>query len=362
MVALRVIGWRDDDAPQTKLGAELPAEARLKLREYYEQKMLPARRLRNSIRTIESDLVCIGRWERCGTAKPKRWSKDDWGKPRSEVLQGEPISDPPIGLVTDEDLTDFVTVLGQRYSAKTVQTTVTTLSVMFNHAGPQGPRHRHAQDVLLRCPAFPSMSVPIAKKFIPTAQTVKQLLHGSSLLPSRWQPLGRALVLLFAALGIRPRDVCRLTSDAFDAAAGQLCWTARKTEKHKPFPVVCPLPQCVVTALTKLQRHPVSKKLLLCSYPLALKLWRAMLKRAGLMETRKDAKGRKFLVVSMASLRKYCNDRLNAIRPGAGDWVLGHAVSGQSKVNHEHYSECYVAPDWVRLALLSSEFAACLEP
>lgn len=359
--AFRVVGWRDE-APTTQqqLGAELPTEARLRLRDYYEQAMLPARRLKNSPRTIESDLVCIGRWERCAHSKPKKWVKDEWNKPRAELLQGEPIKDPPIGLVTDEDLTEFVTALGRQLSAKTVQTTVRTLSVIFNHAGPQGPRHRHARDVLLRCPAFPTMSLPIAKKFIPQPATIQALLRASSSLPSRLQPLGRALVLVLASLGIRPRDVCELTKSAFNTAAGELSWVARKTERHKPHPVVCPLPACVANALTELLANPVSRKRLLCSYPMAVKVWRKLLRAAGLTEKRTDSRGRKFPLCSMASLRKYCNTRLNGIRQGAGDWVLGHAIQGQSQVNHEHYSECYVAPDWVRDALLSPQFEACL--
>jgi len=139
-----------------------------------------------------------------------------------------------------------------------------------------------------------------------------------------------------------------------------LMWTARKTERHRPYPVVCPLPACVATAFTDLLSAPVSQTRLLCSYPLALKIWRRLLRASGLTEKRTDAMGRRIRVVSMSSLRKFCNDRLNSIRPGAGDWVLGHAIAGQSKVNHEHYSECYVAPDWVRAALLSPTFSSFL--
>lgn len=352
---LRVFGADVERIPTT-FGTELPQLAQLTLRQYYETQIYPAKTLCRAKSTISSDLTCIKRWEQYGWTHAKKWSLDkEWGKPTFRTIKGpddQPIvlKNPPIGLIVSADLTAFVATLLQHHEVETVRTTVRTLSVIINHAGPCGPRHRHAMDVLLKCPAFPEVATQLKKKFIPNANHVRKLLDAAQTFKGA-SPRVTALVLLLSTYGIRSRDVCRLTWDNISEDLSEIQWTARKTERHRPYPMLAPLAPHVAQALSVLKRQP--GKPLFWSYSYLVRIWRVLVRRAGYPETKTDSKGKKVLIFSAKTLRRYANDRLNAVRIGAGNWILGHAVDAKQRINHAHYSEVYEAPDWVRAAMMS---------
>lgn len=326
---------------------ELPPAGDLSLAEYYARHILPARRLSRSKRTLADDQTALKRWREYGTGRRTRWDVDSWGRLAAES-HGPRIPDPSIAYVTDSDLVDFVSALFDSGLARaTVALTCRHLAAIFSHAWGDG------SGALLKRPRFPDLPAAAAKrKWIPSADDVSKVFRAAL---AEGEPQLAALVMLAALFGLRPEDLAALRWEQnLNGELSEICWTPAKTVRHRPEPMVCPVPDCLRGLLERI-RKPSGR--LFWSQVTNLRRWRALVRGAGFQEIERDSVGRKYLRFSLKTLRRFANARANAIRAGAGNWILGHGVTAGQRINHLHYSDCYQCPDWVAAVLNSEELA-----
>jgi len=186
-----------------------------------------------------------------------------------------------------------------------------------------------------------------AQLYIPPVDRVAQLFAVCGQLGQRRGAIGRGIIALQSFFGLRPEDLAALTWHEC-IRDGNLIWLPQKTKKHRPFPMIAPLPATVVQQLDQLQRR---KGAVFNEAKANRQVWNDLLDICGFTETTTDSEGRSSRVFTLATMRKFCNAQLNSVKAGAGEWIVGHSVSNGSKVNHRHYSDVYQAPDWVVAAM-----------
>lgn len=344
MVALRLFQHDDDDESERWPVGNLPAGAERTLAEYYVEEMLPERRLALAPKTLESDRTALARWEAFSRSIPKVWGVDDWGRRTWSVEGSASLTDPPIGYLVDSDLVAFVAAMvSSGLKAGTVGITLRHLKTMLAHA------YRDGDGCLLRLPKFPRQSTATGRKWIPKPEDVSSVFRAAGRLSSEAAPV-RALIVLGGVYGMRPEDLCGLRwESAFSADLSRLTWTAEKTKRTRPEPMECPVPDWIRAFLEPIRKRSglVFKR----TYEVQ-RLWRYRLAPLADLQTGStDSNGRSYLQFTLKSLRKFANARANGIRQGAGNWLLGHAASKDQTVNARHYSDCFVAPDFVVEAL-----------
>jgi integrase len=361
----------DTDTDSFQPGGDLPQLARLTVRQYYDQQWLPAHRSALEPTTISTDRTSLSRWEKFGGAWCKRWQFNRWHKFEAcydldRDQQRIWSSSPPIGMIADADLLEFVERLQQSgLSPASVDQTERTLSKIFAYAGPR-ERGNRGQDTLIVRPAFPKRdAVPwTAHRFL-TVGEISQLYRGaaridriSQRIPDRSiSDLACALVVFLANYGLRPIDVCRLQWDrniCHNASVLRFC--AKKTEKQKPAQVVMPVNHVTRLHLLKIRQSGRAEVFFRPNQlRLLRKLWHRIVEESGVeITTRSDAANKDYIEPSLKSMRRYCGDTLNGHCPqGSGSWVLGHAIPSISKVTARHYNRVFEVPDFVRKALFS---------
>lgn len=300
------------------------------LRGYYDHFMAEARRLKSgrgkmSANTLQKDRQALNRWERYTLP-------DDWPKrgPKWEGLV--------IGVADEEDLEDFFIRARGGLAVNTVKSTWNHLRVIFNHAWHNGVLSKHLTPEALE-----------TEKGVVNVYSDDQLERAYRAFSDRVD-LQVAFVIAVCC-GPRTEDVFGLRWDGInlDGRDGPMLeFTARKTRKEQAIP----LSEAVVRQIARLPRvgeylfdgltepgnvHPERS--------------RASRERNADIRSRLAAVGINFAKPFQAA-RATCNERLESHKQGVGQFVLGHALTLNSR--------SYRKPDkMVRDAIESAPLPPC---
>jgi integrase len=358
---------------------DLPERARMTVREYYESELVESRR-RLSKNQQSLDRTTLNRWEKYGGAwsgswafsdRYRRWEVDfDLDSAGSRVW----LPNPAIGRVTDEALGMFARSFRLAGRAiKTVDQSVRILDYIFGQAAPRDSGSKRGRDDLLRRPVFPDgwelekLEELSRNEFdedeLPAVYVspddVSALYRGAlnvhrvtQRLPTRpLAALGTALVVFQANYGLRTSDLLRIQWEKnIDAKATELRYRPKKTSSKR---IVLPINPVTAEHLLRSRKRGVPEVF----YPvksarLLLKHWRRIVEASGLpWEWRFDCLGKRYFEPALYSMRSYCATALDGYSPGAGSYVVGHAVPGIKRVTAEHYHNRNEIPDFVRRAL-----------
>lgn len=350
MVALKL--FQDDDYKQTEHNWNLPAGAERTLEAYYREEMLAARQLALSAKTLETDRTALRRWIRFSSSAPKTWSLDEWGRRSWSLVDstGTSLPDPPIGFIVDADLVSFVaSMTAEGLKPATVAVTIRHLKGILSHAFQDG------DGCLLKLPKFPRLMAATPRKWIPKPDDISNAYQAAGKLGAA-AAMVRALIVLGGVYGLRPGDLCGLRWETnFPRDLSRIQWTPSKTIRSRSEPMDCPVPEWIRERLRAIRKPYglVFRRTYECQ-----RLWRDRLAPlAEIPQTATDAGGRSYLRFSMKSLRRFANSRANGITMGAGNWLLGHAVAKDQRTNARHYSDAFVAPDFVVSVLEDSRLS-----
>ena len=310
-----------------------------------------------------------GRWEQYGQSELKIWEKDPWDRlswrPLSSTGERQTVTDPPIGIVIDDDLSMFQERLQQvGFPNTTINSTRNHLLPIFNHAAPRGARGGGRGDLLVR-PFCPPLDAVLDENFIPSEADVAAFFRAAA--SAKW-PVDRevparhwweALIVFLVNYGLRCSDWKRLAWDVHLLANGsQLKYVAHKTRRKRPHPVLFEINE---TTRWFLQRIRSKAKAAAGNHQLFFSArsrhyfepeWNRLVEMAGVSRKVTKSDGKTYELFDRHSLRRFCNQYMNDHCDGnPGQWLLNHAFSSDSVVNHRHYSRIYMPPQSVTEAL-----------
>lgn len=338
---------------------------RLTVRQVYEQHLLADRKKRLSPKTVVNEqTTVISRWEEFGTASPKRWFVDAFNEPDYEPL-GEPVENPPIGWITKQDLERFVTAqLDDGYPIGSIPSTIASLCAWFQELR---PRAAGGLGALYVVPRIKSTELPVCPKRMPEWDEIEALWQKS---PMEF----RAVIAFVLLLGWRCSDVQSVTFESFSEGFETCSWVVSKSRRKRPHPQHFPIHPCLRAWLTKLQKkfargkgwrevRPFQFTRDECEFRDA---WRKHLKSAGLSDRKTNHAGAEIEWLTLHALRRKCNEIYQDHHAGAGEWLLGHSISGKdsttSSVNAHHYTRVYEPLPKVKEAILTAPIPAWLWP
>lgn len=381
MVALRIYSGSAsefdpqplDASPAAVHSLDLPPDACLRLREYFERFVAPDLKRRKSPRsTIQTYLTCIARWEQYGRSELKDWTFDRFGRtswtPRRTGAEPEWISNPPIGLIVDDDLTAFQdTLSAEGFPNTTINTTLSQVMPVLNHAAPRGERGG-GRGVLLLRPYCKPLATTETENFIPSEEEVAAFFDATW--DARWPDIApdvpaaywwQGLIVFLSNYGLGCADwkkICWHEHVLEDCSV--LKYVRTKTQKKRPHPVLFEINETTRWYLNRM----MSKKRIRTGKPQVFYsgrsrarfevLWIRLVEKAGVSrkETKKD--GKVYELFDRHAMRRFCNQYLNDHCDGQpGEWVLNHAFKGNNAINSKHYSRIYQPPNHVTESLHS---------
>lgn len=312
--------------PESSLQTPPPEPAFCTLREFYLQFMAP--RLKDRDGNAEQYEVALNHWERLTT-------------------------NPPLSMVSDDTLADFQaraaaephpTKIGELWrNHATVNKIIRQLDAIFSYAGPRGPRRRGARGVISLVPYVePLTEDETAVRIVPLddlaaiydACRVAVWPRGFGNSPIVWW---RCLVALSYNIGMRTNDLLSRSWSDVRTGSRDIAGCSRpdvtyftlvpkKTKRKKPSALYIP---CNPTALAHLGALDRDRGMVFAkprNTGLFYATWKAIQAAAGIAEP-----------YELQDIRRTCNTALNRLRPGIGDWVLGHGK--RKSVNAEYYTQ-----------------------
>lgn len=346
---------------------EMPDDCRVTLREYYEQQMLPERARTLSKLSISGDRQALAKWEQFGDAHPADW-RMDFGRFRLVKREGEPIRNPPIGLITDDDLLRWQRRL-QDYglSNTTINSRHRPLKVMLRHAGPRDSKNQYGRGVLMAIPGVKRLQESKTRPVIPTVDQVDRVMSEVPRLvrESDWWPVEtwRALIVFVCCYGFRPGDLGRVSLrniDRRDPGNMRLKFQPSKTAKKYLDPFDFPLrPEvwqyCEASRAANPDRSGRLFPGLMSSVAYRRPNWNQLVALSDCSHPVKDSEGRIVERFDLYALRRFANVWINGQFEGfPGEWLLGHKFKDRDEINLEHYSDFLTPPDSVQDAMVTA--------
>ncbi len=372
MTALKIFSG-DDESQSWRRLLNLPPNAYLRLREYYERFMEPAPQRRKFSRsTPQAYLTSIGRWEQFGTSELKLWETDQFGRMMWKPLNSQTpqsVNDPPIGIVIDDDLVAFQNaMLDAGFPVSTVNTTRRHLLPIFNLAAPRSERGAGRGDLLVR-PFCPILDEEVVQKLIPTEEEMTAFFKATS--QAKW-PISndwpashwwQALIVLLCNYGLGCADWKRLEWDEHVIENCSLLKYVRyKTRRKRKHPVLFEINATTRWYLNRIRSETMirnGKSRIFCSAQSKTCFkneWNRLVELAGVSCKEKKSDGKTYEEFSRHAIRRFCNQYMNDHAPGKpGEWLLNHAFTTDNVVNHRSYSRIYQPPQSVTDALHSVE-------
>lgn len=222
------------------------------------------------------------------------------------------------------------------YSEQTIAKNWRHLRAIFRRCGPKlAHRNGAGKDLIHDLPYLEIELTELPPPDIATAAEVSAMYKASH--KAKWpQGSGASPELVWQCIwvlewnyGLRTSDFVELTWKSIDLKAEQLRYVPRKTRRRKPFPIQLPLNAVTLAhfrALNEANGNPDETQLVF-PFPVrrnTLHKWRLEIqKAAGLL-----------IPYTFQQLRATCNSNYEAMLPGVGAHILGHAKRG---VNQQHY-------------------------
>lgn len=373
MVALRIYDASDDERRGLNHSLNLPPDACLTLREYYERFVVAdLKRRRTARKTFQAYQTAIGRWEEFGRSALKDWTADRWGRmdwTLHETAAGPNwISNPPIGLIVDDDLVAFQdSLIGHGFPNTTINTTLRHVQPVLNHAAPRGERGG-GRGVLLLRPYCKPLETTEDENFIPSEDDVAAFFDATW--DARWPEIApdvpaaywwQGLIVFLANYGLGCADwkaLCWNTHIIDDCS--QLKYVRTKNKRKRPHPVLFEINETTRWYLNRMK----SKKHIRCGKPQLFYSarsrnyfepeWSRLIKAAGVSQTVTKSDDKTYELFDRHAMRRFCNQYMNDHCDGQpGEWLLNHAFTSQNIVNHRHYSRIYEPPQHVTDSLHS---------
>lgn len=227
----------------------------------------------------------------------------------------------PIGLVTTPYVQAFFTAAAKCVAPSTINSKWKHLAAIFSHAKRNG--------VIARVPAPELLTVPTKK----TAIFYDQQIADTYAALAGNVPLQVAFVVAINA-GLRPVDLFQLAWVNYDRRARTLSFTATKTGK----PQTVPLAEITCRHIDRLHAWSGSSAYLFHSIadPLSTDPERSRRGRERNHEFKQLLKSLGIhFVKPWQACRATCNERLESVREGSGQFVLGHGCTLNSKSYRE---------------------------
>lgn len=368
MTALKIFSG-DAESQSWRRLLNLPPNAYLRLREYYSRFMAPApQRRKHSPTTPQSYQTAIGRWEQFGRSELKRWEADEFGRMIWRPLdphQPQMVTDPPIGIVIDDDLVAFQNaMLDAGFPASTVNTTRRHLLPIFNLAAPRTERGAGRGDLLVR-PTCPMLDEEITENFIPSEEEMHAFFKATE--QARWPIAGdcpashwwQALIVLLANYGLACADWQRLEwGEHIIEDCTRLKYVRWKTRRKRIYPMLFEINAATRWFLQRIRsERMIQNESRLVFYSAKSKIcfrneWNRLVGIAGVSRKKTGADGKVYEEFNRHAIRRFCNQYMDDHAPGKpGEWLLNHAFKKDNVVNSRHYSRIYMPPQSVTEAL-----------
>ncbi len=375
MVALRIFDGNGEE-PDPSHRWNLPPDACLRLRDYYDRFVVPDLvRTKRAKKTFQAYATAIGRWEEFSRSQVKDWNADQWGRMNWTLRGDDPdwISNPPIGFIVDDDLKRFQDdLIAAGFPSTTVNTTLRSVQPILNHAAPRGERGG-GRGVLLLRPHVRDLETEIEENYIPSEDEVAAFFDVTW--DARWPEDSKVpapfwwqgLVVFLCNYGLACSDWKKLVwNEHVLEDCTQLRYVRTKNKRKRKHPVLFEINATTRWYLQRMLSKPrirQGKPQLFYSARSRNYFepeWRRLTKKAGVSRivTKKD--GKSYELFDRHALRRFCNQYFNDRCDGQpGEWLLNHAFTDKNVVNHRHYSKIFVPPQHVTDALHSIEQLPC---